>query len=173
MSIRSQPANANYISNFDGVFGRKKENFDNAEFYSSSDPEALEFTTPYDALCAEIEVELDGDTTWRKYIKENAPIKVYAYCTDPVPVERLRTEAEYMVENLEERLEEDYGNLDFKAYPLSEEAQKKLADDIFALLQKAGVKSYQCRGVGHRFYQEDELLEMFKDEIAEEEESNG
>lgn len=150
---------------------RKEAAYLGATYYACNDPEELTHEDPEEA----IHDYLDnlGWTSWRKTIAEAAPVEVTAYTRKEVPDEQIRQWALRMVEDLEENVGEEYGGPD--GFDFETKAKEALFVGIQAAAKKCIEASHiwACEQVATREYSEEELLEMFKEDIEEEEAEGG
>ena len=146
---------------------RREAAYRGADYYACNDPEELQHESAEEAIRDYLDNLTGSGDTWRETIAEAAPVEVTAYTRKEVPEAQIRVWAERMVEDLEETVAEDYGGPD----GLRLEGKEALTVEIMAAARKSinATHIWQCDQVGTREYSEEELLEMFKEDIEEEE----
>jgi hypothetical protein len=150
---------------------RKEAAYLGADYYACDDPEELQHESPEEAIRDYLD-NLVGDS-WRETIAEAAPVEVTAYTRKEVPDEQIRQWTLGMVEDLEERVGDEYGGPE--GFDFEPKAKEALFVEIMAAARKSinATHIWQCDQVGTREYSEEELLEMFKEDIEEEEAEGG
>jgi hypothetical protein len=147
--------------------------FDTADYYACDDPEHLSHSDPGEALedylCNTL---YEKGQSLRACIEEHAPIEVQAYCHIQISSEALQYEAEHLVERFVESMCEDFGDPHGDSDFFKEKDSEEILAKAFAEVLEAHRHLYHvwtCENVATREYDEEELLEMFKDRIVEEE----
>jgi hypothetical protein len=152
--------------------------YDNALFYEVEGE-------PADALCHESPKEVLEEYlhnqrlggTLRQVIQEEDQVTVEAYDRKVVTEGYIVMCAEGVVDDLEDSFHEEFGDPDPDpggSTVFDPDVRATLLAEVQAAFSKAlkATTVWQCEVVGERTYDEDELLEMFKREI-EEDEKNG
>jgi len=144
------------------------DTFDNALFYSWTDGETLTSADPEDEIREFLDwsnytCETDAETI--KNLKDG--LEIYAYNPREISDSVLDVRAAFLVEDLLESLDEEYGNPDGDSKDLiSKEDQEALVQEIFAVLKKfrddGRIVSWQCEPVAKRTYTPEEITQWVK-----------
>jgi len=145
------------------------DTFDNAHFYSWTDGETLTSEDPEDEIREFLDwsnytFETDAETI--KNLKDG--LEIYAYNPREISDSVLDVRAAFLVEDLLESLDEEYGNPDGDSKDLiSKEDQEALVQEIFAVLKKfrddGRIVSWQCEPVAKRTYTPEEITQWVKE----------
>ena len=155
--------------------------FDTAKWYSVDQEDGkLEHESAEAALQEYLEVvaQEEGpdeprDNTLREAIDIANPVEVQAWNPKPIDDKFIQSQVEGSYRDFEEAFSEEYGNPDSDAPTFKQDVAETLKAELAAAFEKvlAATRVWQCEVVGSREYTEEELLEMFKDEIKAEEDA--
>jgi hypothetical protein len=143
--------------------------FENAKFYDCRDSETLSYQTPEESLHDYFETYYEPGQTLRETIIDRAPVTVTAYDPEDGPSDKwILARIECALEDLEECYSENWGPPDDPAW--EKDKANELRDKLLPVVRDwlKGVNVWQCKKVGTREYSEEELLEIFKDDIEDE-----
>ena len=146
--------------------GIKRDPFDNADFYDDGEGGPLIHESPEDAIAAIIDAGFGRNVT--EAIEKNCPLQVTAWARKKVTEDWIANEAERMAEDLNDSIEESFGDPDgYHEDRIVEQSdlQTALADLIRE--QTADCTPYQCERVGTRVYSAQEVEAILRQECPE------
>ena len=140
-------------------FAANEVAFKNAKFYDGRDPEVLNHTELEEALVDVFDTAWEKGMTVEQHLEECCPVEISAYNPMKIDMTIAANRAECVLEDFEEYLHEDYGNMDGDHDFWSKEERKSIEEKLTAVFREALEKAeaWQCEVVATKSFSAEEV----------------